>query len=151
MTTSAFGSGWAWLSATPSGLKVTKTIGAGTPLTDEGFVPILTCKLNRWIFVLIIIVVVVVVVCDNGDSNLPYSTHHLQLSSLYALINIILTTITINNHHQLHHSNYHHYTMPGDVWEHAYYLDYQNLRNSYVDTFLDKLVNWDAVSARLPK
>jgi Fe-Mn family superoxide dismutase len=38
----------------------------------------------------------------------------------------------------------------GDVWEHAYYLDYQNLRNTYVDTFLDKLVNWDAVSARLP-
>jgi len=42
--TLAFGSGWAWLSVTPSGLKVTKTIGAGTPLTDEGFVPILTCK-----------------------------------------------------------------------------------------------------------
>lgn len=76
----AFGSGWAWLSATPSGLKVTKTIGAGNPLTEEGYVPILTC----------------------------------------------------------------------DVWEHAYYLDYQNLRNTYVDTFMDKLVNWDAVSARLP-
>lgn len=40
--------------------------------------------------------------------------------------------------------------LPGDVWEHAYYLDYQNLRNTYVDTFMDKLVNWDAVSARLP-
>jgi len=42
------------------------------------------------------------------------------------------------------------FSTPGDVWEHAYYLDYQNLRNTYVDTFLDKLVNWDAVSARLP-
>ena len=30
-----------------------------------------------------------------------------------------------------------------DVWEHAYYIDYRNLRPKYVETFLDKLVNWD--------
>ena len=30
-----------------------------------------------------------------------------------------------------------------DVWEHAYYLDYQNKRDAYIDTFLDKLINWD--------
>ena len=29
-----------------------------------------------------------------------------------------------------------------DVWEHAYYLDYQNKRDAYVDAFLDKLINW---------
>ena len=30
-----------------------------------------------------------------------------------------------------------------DVWEHAYYLDYQNKRDAYVDTFLEHLVHWD--------
>ena len=30
-----------------------------------------------------------------------------------------------------------------DVWEHAYYIDYRNLRAKYVETFLNSLVNWD--------
>ena len=30
-----------------------------------------------------------------------------------------------------------------DVWEHAYYLDFQNKRDAYIDTFLDSLVNWE--------
>jgi len=34
-----------------------------------------------------------------------------------------------------------------DVWEHAYYLDYQNKRPSYMDTFVEKLINWDFVAA----
>ncbi|HEX9778743.1 MAG TPA: superoxide dismutase [Geopsychrobacteraceae bacterium] len=36
-----------------------------------------------------------------------------------------------------------------DVWEHAYYLDYQNRRPDFLQTFLDHLINWDFVNANL--
>ncbi len=34
-----------------------------------------------------------------------------------------------------------------DVWEHAYYIDYRNLRPKFVETFLASLVNWSFVEA----
>lgn len=73
-----FGSGWTWLVRTDTGLEITSTGNADTPLT-AGVSPLLTL----------------------------------------------------------------------DVWEHAYYLDYQNRRNAYVDDFLSNLANWDFATANL--
>ena len=36
-----------------------------------------------------------------------------------------------------------------DVWEHAYYLDYQNKRGDYVQALVDKLLNWEFAAKNL--
>ena len=38
-----------------------------------------------------------------------------------------------------------------DLWEHSYYVDYRNDRGRYLQTFLDKLVNWDFAADNLTK
>ena len=35
-----------------------------------------------------------------------------------------------------------------DVWEHAYYLDWQNRRADYAKALVDQLIDWNRVSAR---
>ena len=73
-----FGSGWAWLVADGSALKIVKTGNAEDPFT-KGQTPLLTI----------------------------------------------------------------------DVWEHAYYLDYQNRRADYVNAVIDKLINWNFAAEKL--
>jgi superoxide dismutase, Fe-Mn family len=34
-----------------------------------------------------------------------------------------------------------------DVWEHAYYIDYRNARQKYLESFIDNLVNWEYVAS----
>jgi Fe-Mn family superoxide dismutase len=36
-----------------------------------------------------------------------------------------------------------------DVWEHAYYIDYRNKRDAFLEAFCDKLLNWDFVAKNL--
>ena len=36
-----------------------------------------------------------------------------------------------------------------DVWEHAYYIDFQNKRPDFIQNYLDQLVNWDFAAANL--
>ena len=38
-----------------------------------------------------------------------------------------------------------------DVWEHAYYLDYQNRRADYVNGVLDRLINWEFAAENLDR
>ncbi len=38
-----------------------------------------------------------------------------------------------------------------DVWEHAYYLDYQNARPKYVQAVVDQLINWQQISKLLER
>lgn len=78
--TKHFGSGWAWLVFKDGDLSIKTTPNAGSPLTDKGSIPLLTC----------------------------------------------------------------------DVWEHAYYLDYQNDRAGYVKKFWN-VVNWEFVNERFER
>jgi Fe-Mn family superoxide dismutase len=39
--------------------------------------------------------------------------------------------------------------LTADVWEHAYYIDFRNARQGFLEAFCDKMINWDFVSRNL--
>lgn len=39
--------------------------------------------------------------------------------------------------------------LTADVWEHAYYIDHRNNRNAFLESFCDKLINWEFVAKNL--
>lgn len=39
--------------------------------------------------------------------------------------------------------------LTADLWEHAYYIDYENRRDAFLEAFVDSLIDWDRVAARL--
>ena len=59
----------------------------------------------------------------------------------------VKVTTTANADTPLRHGQ--HALLTIDVWEHAYYIDYRNMRPRYVETFFDKLVNWDFALSNL--
>jgi len=44
-----------------------------------------------------------------------------------------------------------HVLMGVDVWEHSYYVDYQNRRPDYLKAFIDNMIDWEFVANRLKK
>jgi len=59
-----------------------------------------------------------------------------------------ITANTLHFHYGKHHRAYVN-KLTIDVWEHAYYLDYQNRRADFVNAVLEKLINWDFAAANL--
>ncbi|MCK6489430.1 MAG: Fe-Mn family superoxide dismutase, partial [Planctomycetes bacterium] len=41
--------------------------------------------------------------------------------------------------------------LTADVWEHAYYPTYKNLRQKFLEVFLDQLANWEFAAANFAK
>ena len=66
--------------------------------------------------------------CAKGDSLAIVSTHDADTPLVHTGLRPLLTL---------------------DVWEHAYYLDYQNDRPGYIDAFLKKTINWAFAAANL--
>jgi Fe-Mn family superoxide dismutase len=66
--------------------------------------------------------------CQDGDGLRIISTHDADSALVHEGLNPLITL---------------------DVWEHAYYLDYQNARPDFVDVFLTNTINWSFAATNL--
>ncbi|KAK6926234.1 Manganese/iron superoxide dismutase, N-terminal [Dillenia turbinata] len=127
-----FGSGWAWLVYKANRLNVGNAVNPCPSDTDKKLV---------------------IVKSPNAVNPLvwDYSVSDLIVVGSFYVVSIIYYTgwCTKYDASMSSHGDSLQPLLTIDVWEHAYYLDFQNRRPDYITTFMEKLVSWEAVSSRL--
>jgi len=74
--------------------------------------------------------------------------HHPEIFNIYNQVMLILSTHDADDTATLPDMTP---LMVCDLWEHAYYLDYQNERPKYLEAALGKLIDWDFAAENLDK
>lgn len=67
----------------------------------------------------------------------------------YNTKNSKIEIIKTSNAHNILHLRHLMPLLSFDIWEHAYYLDFQNRRKDYIDSFINNIVNWDFAQEQL--
>ncbi|TXG53574.1 hypothetical protein EZV62_018830 [Acer yangbiense] len=118
-----FGSGWAWLCYKANRLDVENAVN---PLPSDEDKKLVVVKSPNAV----------------NTFSLGLLCEYFYVQTFYACYSILFS-------YKSDDCCFFHPLLTIDVWEHAYYLDFQNRRPDYISVFMDKLVSWEAVSYRL--